>query len=457
MLDTTILREYDIRGIVGDTLKTEDVCGIGRAFGTVVLRAGGRSVAVGYDGRLSSPALEAALIEGLEATGVAVYRIGLGPSPMLYFAAHHLDADGGMMITGSHNPPEYNGIKMVKANRPFFGDDIQALGRMVHAADFAEGKGTIEDRQVADAYVERLARDMQPGKALAIAWDPGNGAAGAVLRELCARLPGRHVLINDVVDGTFPAHHPDPTVEENLNDLKRAVVKHRCDLGIGFDGDGDRIGVIDGEGNVVWGDQLLVVLAGPILAEQPGATIIADVKSSRVFFDEIEKRGGKALMSRTGHSLIKSLMAEIKAPLAGEMSGHIFFSHRYYGYDDALYAAVRLLSVLATSEQSLAGMLRALPAMVNTPELRIDCPDDRKFAVIEEVRARLRGASGIAVQEIDGVRVSTEDGWWLLRASNTQPVLVGRCEAATHEGLSRLTEQLTRQLSMSGVEASGIG
>jgi phosphomannomutase len=456
MLDTTILREYDIRGIVGHTLRTEDVYGIGRAFGTLVVRGGGRSVAVGYDGRLSSPALEAALVEGLAATGVAIYRIGLGPTPMLYFAAHHLHADGGMMITGSHNPPEYNGIKMVKANRAFFGEDIQALGRMVRAADFADGTGTVEDRPVAEAYVERLARDMQPGHSLAIAWDPGNGAAGAVLRKLCDRLPGRHVLINHVVDGTFPAHHPDPTVEENLNDLKNAVAEHRCDLGIGFDGDGDRIGVIDGEGRVVWGDQLLVILAGPILAEQPGATIIADVKSSRVFFEEIEKRGGKALMSRTGHSLIKSLMADIKAPLAGEMSGHIFFSHSYYGYDDALYAAVRLLSVLATSEQSLADMLRALPAMVNTPELRIDCPDDRKFAVIEEVRARLRGTSGIAVQEIDGVRVSTQDGWWLLRASNTQPVLVGRCEAATGEGLRRLTEQLTRQLSLSGIEARGI-
>ena len=456
MLNTTILREYDIRGIVGDTLKKEDVRRIARAFGTIIRRAGGRSVVVGYDGRLSSPALEEALVAGLMATGSAVYRIGLGPTPMLYFAAHHLGADGGMMITGSHNPPEYNGIKMVKANRAFFGEDIQRLGSMVRAADFAAGKGTVEDRPVVDAYVERLARDMRPGKALTVAWDAGNGAAGAVLRKLCDRLHGRHVLINDVVDGTFPAHHPDPTVEENLSDLKRAIVKHGCDLGIGLDGDGDRIGVVDGEGRVVWGDLLLLILAGPILAEQPGATIIADVKSSRVFFDEIERRGGKALMSRTGHSLIKSLMAEIKAPLAGEMSGHIFFSHGYYGYDDALYAAVRLLSVLAKSEQSLADMLRTLPTMVNTPELRIDCPDDRKFEVIEEVRRRLLRASGIDVKEIDGVRVSTEDGWWLLRASNTQPVLVGRCESATREGLGRLTEQLARQLSLSGVETNGI-
>jgi phosphomannomutase len=456
MLDPTILREYDIRGVVGDTLRLKDVFGIGRAFGTLVIRGGGRSVAVGYDGRLSSPTLEAALIEGLKAAGAAVYRIGLCPTPMLYFAARHLAADGGMMITGSHNPPEYNGIKMIKGHRAFFGEDVQALGRMVHVADFAEGCGLVENRWVADDYAERLARDMQLGKPLAVAWDPGNGAAGAVLRKVCDRLPGRHVIINEVVDGTFPAHHPDPTVEENLSDLKRAVAEHRSDLGIAFDGDGDRIGVIDAEGRVVWGDQLLIILAGPILAEQPGATIIADVKSSNVFFDEIEKRGGKALMSRTGHSLIKSLMADIGAPLAGEMSGHIFFSHNYYGYDDALYAAVRLLSVLATSPQTLADMVTALPAMVNTPELRIDCADDRKFRVVEEVRGRLRGAPGITVQEIDGVRVSTKDGWWLLRASNTQPVLVGRCEAATREGLGRLIDQLILQLSMSGIDARAI-
>lgn len=456
MLDPNILREYDIRGVVGKALKLEDVRAIGRAFGTLVVRDGGRSVAVGYDGRLSSPALEAALVEGLAATGADVYRIGLGPTPMLYFAAHHLDAGGGMMITGSHNPPEYNGIKMMKAHRAFFGEDIQALGRMIRADDFAIGRGGVENKHVAEAYVDRLVRDMRPGKELAIAWDPGNGAAGAVLRKLCDRLPGRHVIINEAVDGTFPAHHPDPTVEENLRDLKRAVAEHRCDLGIAFDGDGDRIGVVDGEGGVVWGDQLLVILAGPILAERPGATIIADVKSSRVFFEEIERRGGKALMSRTGHSLIKSLMAEIGAPLAGEMSGHIFFADRYYGYDDALYAAVRLLSVLANSPRSLAAIMSALPAMVNTPELRIDCADDRKFGVIEEVRDRLRDVSGVTIQEIDGVRVSNDDGWWLLRASNTQPVLVGRCEAATRDGLRRLTEQLVRQLSISGIDASGI-
>ncbi|HYN38495.1 MAG TPA: phosphomannomutase/phosphoglucomutase [Rhodospirillales bacterium] len=456
MLDPSILREYDIRGVVGRTLTGDGVRAIGRAFGTLVVRGGGSSVAVGYDGRLSSPSLEAALVEGLVSTGVTVHRIGLGPTPMLYFAAHHLGAGGGMMITGSHNPPDYNGIKMVLAHKAFYGDAIQQLGRMVATSDFVAGDGAVESVDITDVYLDRLVQDFAPGRALTIAWDPGNGAAGAVLRRLCERLPGRHVLINERVDGTFPAHHPDPTVEENLDDLKACVAEHDCDLGIGFDGDGDRIGVIDADGRVVWGDQLLIILAGPILQELPGATIIADVKSSRVFFEEIERRGGKALMSRTGHSLIKSLLAETGAPLAGEMSGHIFFAHRYFGFDDALYAAVRLLAVAAASKQSIAEMLNALPKMVNTPELRIDCADERKFGVIEEVRARLRGVNGIAVQEIDGVRVNTDDGWWLLRASNTQPVLVGRCEAPDAARLARLTSELARQLSLSGVDAAGV-
>ncbi len=352
-LDPSTLREYDIRGIIGTTLTADHYREIGRAFGTGVLREGGTSVAVGYDGRLTSPMLEAALVEGLASTGITVYRIGLGPSPMLYFAVHHLGADGGMMITGSHNPPEYNGIKMSRRGRPFFGDDIRSLGAAIASMDYVAGAGRVEDRPVADAYVARLCADIcaqtVPGRALRVAWDPGNGAAAAVLRDLCTRLPGEHVLINDVVDGTFPAHHPDPTVEENLLQLREEVLRHGCDLGIAFDGDGDRIGVIDERGRILWGDQLLVLLAGPVLAELPGATIIADVKSSQVFFDEIQRLGGKPLMSRTGHSPIKKLMAETGAPLAGEMSGHVFFAHRYYGYDDALYAAVRLLSLLGGS------------------------------------------------------------------------------------------------------------
>ena len=454
-LDLSTLREYDIRGIIGETLTADHYREIGRAFGTGALRDGGTSVAVGYDGRLTSPMLEAALVEGLASTGITVYRIGLGPSPMLYFAVHHLGADGGMMITGSHNPPEYNGIKMSRRGRPFFGDDIRALGSAVAAQDYVTGAGRVEDRPIAEAYVARLGADVASaggsGRTLRVAWDPGNGAAAAVLRDLCARLPGEHVLINDVVDGTFPAHHPDPTVEENLVQLRDEVLSHGCDLGIAFDGDGDRIGVLDERGRVLWGDQLLVLLAGPVLAEMPGATIIADVKSSQVFFDEIERLGGKPLMSRTGHSPIKKLMAETGAPLAGEMSGHVFFAHRYYGYDDALYAAVRLLSLLAGTERSLGSLRDGLPAKVNTPELRIDCPEERKFTVVEEVRNRLKARHGISVSDVDGVRVTSADGWWLLRASNTQPVLVGRCEAADADGLKRLQDALDEELVLSGL------
>jgi len=455
-IDPTILREYDIRGIVGKSLTSEDVRALGRAFGSVIVRGGGTTVAVGYDGRTSSPQLETALVDGLAATGLIVYRVGLGPTPMLYFAVHHLGADGGMMITGSHNPPDYNGIKITLKGRPFFGEDIQRLGRLAATGDFVSGAGRTEDHPVAEAYVDRLVRDFEGGKPLTVAWDAGNGAAGEALQMLSKRLPGRHILINEVIDGSFPAHHPDPTVEKNLLQLKQVVAKESCDLGIAFDGDGDRIGVVDALGRVLWGDQLLVVLSKAVLAALPGATIIADVKASRVFFDEIARMGGRPLMSRTGHSLIKTLMAETGAPLAGEMSGHVFFADRYYGFDDALYAAVRLLSVVSGTNASLAEMRDAMPAMVNTPELRIDCSEERKFSVIDEVRKRLKSANGVTVQDIDGVRVTSDDGWWLLRASNTQAILVGRCESADEAGLRRLIAELDRQLRLSGIDPGGL-
>lgn len=455
-LHPTILREYDIRGIVGETLTATAMRSIGRAFGTMVGRDGGRTVVVGYDGRLSSPSLEAELVEGLAETGIDVVRIGLGPSPMLYFATHHLRADGGMMITGSHNPPNYNGIKMMKGGKPFFGDQIQALGRMVEAAAYGNrggGRGTVRDQDIKPDYLDRLAADMtKTGRPLTVVWDPGNGAAAAVMAGLCERLPGRHVSINETVDGTFPNHHPDPTVPENLVQLQDAVAREGADLGIAFDGDGDRIGVVDGGGRIVWGDQLLTILGRAVLADIPGATIIADVKSSQVFFDEIARMGGRPLMSRTGHSLIKTMMVETGAALAGEMSGHIFFAHGYYGFDDALYAAVRLLDLLARSDESMAAMRDAMPSMLNTPELRIDCEEERKFGVIDEVKARLRHEPGVSVDDIDGVRVTNGDGWWLLRASNTQPVLVGRCEASTEAGLAALRQELARQLTASGID-----
>ncbi|MEQ8805405.1 MAG: phosphomannomutase/phosphoglucomutase [Rhodospirillales bacterium] len=449
----SILREYDIRGTVGDTLGAADLFAIGRTFGTLLIRAGGKSAATGYDGRLSSPELEAALADGLRAAGVDVKRIGLGPTPMLYFATYHLGTDAGLMVTGSHNPPEFNGVKMVMQGRSFFGADIQKLGAMSAQGDVATGSGDEARIDVMDAYVARLLQDFDGAKPLTVAWDAGNGAAGEALVKMVAGLPGRHILLNETIDGTFPAHHPDPTVEKNLAQLKDAVTANGCDLGIAFDGDGDRIGIVDGRGRVLWGDQLLAILARDVLAAHPGATIIADVKTSTVFFEEIERLGGRPMMWKTGHSHIKSKMAEIGAPLAGEMSAHIFFKDRYYGYDDALYAAIRLLNVLNGTEASLGDLLDAMPKTVSTPEIRFDCADDRKFQVVEEVRARLATETGIDVHGMDGVRVQSADGWWLLRASNAQPVLVARCEAADAGGLARLKAALAGQLAQSDVTA----
>ena len=449
--DATILREYDIRGVVGDTVHAADARAIGRTFGTLVRRRGGKRVALGYDGRLSSPELAAACIAGLTAAGVDVIDIGVVATPMLYFAVYHVEADGGIQITGSHNPPDYNGFKMMMGKKSFFGADIQQLGAMSAAGDWESGQGGVEKKDLLDDYAARLLRDVRPGKPLKVTWDTGNGAVGVSIRAVVDKLPGEHFVLNEKVDGTFPAHHPDPTVPKNLEQLIAEVKKRGCDLGIAFDGDGDRIGAVDGKGRILWGDQLLVLWARDVLKQRPGATIIADVKASQVLFDEIARAGGKPMMFKTGHSLIKSKMAEIGAPLAGEMSGHIFFADTFYGFDDALYCGLRLLNIVAKADESLADMRDGLPQPVNTPELRFDCADERKFAVVEEVKALLQ-KQGAKFSDIDGVRVSTADGWWLLRASNTQPVLVARCEAADENGLERLKSALKASLAASGVE-----
>jgi phosphomannomutase len=452
---SSILREYDIRGVVGETLTAKDALALGAAFGAMVADRGGHTVAVGQDGRLSSPALARALIQGLVGSGIHVLRIELGPTPMLYFAGRHFASDAAVMVTGSHNPPDYNGFKMVLGDAAIYGEDIRRIGDIAQRGAFISGNGAVDDRPVLDTYVERLLRDVDMARPLTVAWDAGNGAAGAVLPRLCANLPGRHLLLNDTVDGNFPAHHPDPTLPATLAQLRATVEAERCDLGIAFDGDGDRIGVVDGKGRILWGDQLLVFLAGDILRDSPGATIIADVKASQVLFDEVARLGGKPLMWRTGHSLIKAKIAETGAPLAGEMSGHIFFGDRYYGYDDALYAAVRLLNVVSRADASLAELRDSLPVTFNTPELRFNCPETRKFVVVDEVRSRLERAEA-DVTAVDGVRVRTADGWWLLRASNTQDALVARCEAATPAGLERVKATLSDQLVRSGIAPSEI-
>ena len=452
--DPTSLREYDIRGVVGRTLHPADAFAIGRVFGSIVSGQGGKTVAVGYDGRLSSPDLEPELVRGLVASGIEVLRVGCGPTPLLYYAAATLGTDGGVMVTGSHNPPDYNGFKMVLANKPFFGRQIADLGARAAAGDVVPGKpGSVRDIDVMADYVARLLSDWDGGdRILNVVWDNGSGAAGEALTRLVGSLPGKHTVLNGEIDGRFPAHHPDPTVARNLEQLIAAVRSGGADLGIAFDGDADRIGVVDDKGQILAGDQLLVVLARDVLRGRQGATIIADVKASQVLFDEVELAGGTPLMWRTGHSLIKAKMAELSAPLAGEMSGHVFFADRWYGFDDALYAAVRLLGIVARMDGPLSAVRDALPHVLNTPELRFDCDDTRKFAVIEEVAARLREA-GATVSDIDGVRVSTPDGWWLLRASNTQAVLVARAEARGEEGLERLKAALVEQLAASGLAA----
>src|SRR5690348_8672919 len=386
----TILREYDIRGIVGDTLDETDAYALGRTFAAKARDEGAKRIAVGRDGRTHSGMLEAALVRGLTEGGIDVVQVGMGPSPMLYFATHYLEVDGGIQVTGSHNPANYNGFKLLLKGRSVFGKEIQDIGERAAEGNWSEGHGSVEEVDVREAYVDRLLQDFS-GKAFRVGWDAGNGAAGPIVDMLVERLPGNHHVIFSQVDGRFPNHHPDPTVEANLVDLKGLVAREQLDFGIAFDGDGDRIGAVDSKGRVIWGDQLLMILAGPVLQELPGATIIADVKASQTLFDRVAELGGKPLMWKTGHSLIKSKMRETGAPLAGEMSGHVFFKHRWYGFDDALYAAIRLIEAVSASGRSLTEIMDDMPISVATPELRFQVDEARKFAIVDEVRQRLSG------------------------------------------------------------------
>jgi phosphomannomutase len=447
----TILREYDVRGIVGETLHPEDAYALGRSYAALAVSEGAKKVAVGRDGRTHSPEMEAELVRGLTEGGLNVMRIGMGPSPMLYFAVATHDVQGGIQVTGSHNPADYNGFKMLLNGRSVFGTEIQDLGRRAAQGDWSQGQGEVEDIDIIDDYVDALVRGFD-GKPYRIGWDAGNGAAGPILEKLVARLPGEHHTLYTEVDGRFPNHHPDPTVEANLADLKQLVADKGLDFGFAFDGDADRIGAVDARGRVIWGDQLLIILAAPVLKDEPGATIIADVKASQTLFDRIAEMGGTPLMWKTGHSLIKAKMKETHSPLAGEMSGHIFFKHQWYGFDDAMYAAIRTIRAVSASGRSLTELKSEMPLSVATPELRFQVDEARKFAVIDEVAERL-AAEGAEVNSTDGVRVKTPDGWWLLRASNTQDVLVARAEAKNQAGLDRLMATVNHQLEKSGIAA----
>lgn len=437
-----IFREYDIRGTFNKNLFTADAYEIGRRFATILQETHKNPlICVGRDGRLSSPELTAALIQGLRETGVHVLDIGMGPTPMLYYSTKITPAVGGIMVTGSHNPSDDNGFKLTLKEFPFFGPQIQKLKKVIPLK--SDTLGSLEFIDIREQYIDRLLIDYpkKTSQKLKIAWDCGNGAAGEIIELLTSRLDNPAVLLNTAIDGTFPAHHPDPTVEENLVQLRDAVISHHCDLGIAFDGDGDRIGVIDNQGRIIWGDQLLCFLAEDVLRKNPGAKIIGDVKSSQALFDYIEQLDGIPIMAKTGHSNIKTLILEIDAALAGEMSGHIFFADDYYGYDDAIYAAIRLLGFLETQTKSLSQLYDALPKYYNTPEIRIPCTEEDKFKIVDQIRSDLEQQK-VNFISIDGVRVKTEAGWWLVRASNTQAILVARCEAYTISQLPSLIDHM---------------
>lgn len=451
----SILREYDIRGVYQKTFFVEDAFAIGRSFGSLIIRQKGKKVVVGYDGRVSSPDLESALVDGLKKCGLEVIRIGKGPTPLLYYASKVMEADGAIMVTASHNPKEYNGMKFVMGGKSFYGQQIQELGRQIAQGDVVpEGIGSVRKVDISEEYITRILKDFNAtDRKLKVVWDNSNGAAGEILTRLVQKMPGEHIVLNGTIDGNFPSHSPDPTVPENLKQLTKEVLERHADIGIAFDGDADRIGVIDNKGNILWGDQLMILYSRDILPDHQGATIIADVKASSILYEEIKKAGGNPLMWCTGHSLIKAKMAECNALLGGEMSGHIFFADKWYGFDDALYVAVRTLDIVARLKGPLSDVTEALPKAVSTPEIRFDCPDDRKFQVVKEVADRLKSEQADVIT-IDGVRVNTEDGWWLLRASNTQASLVARAESQTTEGLEKLKAALSLQLKASGIKPS---
>ena len=454
-LDGTILRAYDIRGVIGEGLDEQTCYTVGRAFGTIVKRRiNGNAVCVAYDGRETSPAFAAAVRQGLIDCGLSVYDLGLGPTPMTYYGLKELDTDACVMITGSHSPIEHNGIKMALRTGPFWGDDVQEIGRIIAAQDFETGEGRSETLDLKPKYIARILEDLNMDRPLKVAWDAGNGAMGAVLKDLTDKLPGEHVLLFDDVDGTFPNHHPDPTVAENLVDLQKVVTENACDVGIGFDGDGDRIGVVGPKGEIYWADILMAIYAREILRHQPGAPIIADVKSSQVLFDEIDRLGGRAIMTPTGHSVIKAKMIEEKSPFGGELAGHICFADIFYGYDDGMYCAIRLLNILSQTEGGFDALTGHLPKILNTPEIRLHVPATRKFDIPKEIAAELKKRDDVQVNTMDGVRVKTSDGWWLLRASNTESVLSLRVEAYSEDGLKRLKDDLSQNLKNCGIDFS---
>jgi phosphomannomutase len=440
----TILRAYDIRGTTGKNLHEVDAYFLGRSFASYMQQHGYKGkICIGYDGRLSSPGLNKHLAQGLLDSGIDIMHIGLVPTPALYFATYELGCDAGIEITGSHNPPADNGFKMMLGGASFFAEKIQTLGEIAAQGKFIEGQGKITEIDIKPKYLARLLQSGlgKTGRELRVAWDPGNGATGEMVKLLADKIPGKHFLINEKIDGHFPAHHPDPTLPENLEQLIALVKRERCDLGIAFDGDGDRLGAVDQNGRIIYGDQILLLYARELAKKHPGAKVIADVKTSNAVFKKIEEFGGQALMWKTGHSHIKTKMKEEKALLAGEMSGHLFFAEDYYGFDDALFGACKLINILSHDPQSFAQIIDTFPHPLTTPELRIDVDESEKFALVEKVK-KLLVQQNKKFNDLDGVRVMEQDGWWLLRASNTQNALIMRIEGDDTKALMRISDEV---------------
>jgi len=438
-----IFRQYDIRGIVGDDLTTRVAHGLGRAFAALMARRNVRgAVAVGRDNRPSGKALRDALVRALNESGVDVVDVGVVPTPLLYWSLHNLPVVAGIQITGSHNPPEYNGFKLTMGGASLHGDQIQELYALLQAGSFPAGSGETQEVEIIDRYVADIAKRIGPlSRKLRVVCDCGNGVGALVAPKLLDRLGVEWTGLYCESDGSFPNHHPDPTVPENLEDIIAKVRETGADMGVAFDGDADRIGVIDEHGKIVWGDRLLIIYARDVLSRTGGGQpIIFDVKSSQSLSDAIEKAGGKPLMWKTGHSLIKEKMRELGAPVAGEMSGHMFFTEGFYGHDDALYGAARLFRIVADSGKSVSGLLADVPDFVSTPEIRVDVPEERKFRLVEEAAKHFRSKHDVI--DVDGVRVLFGDGWGLIRASNTQPVLVLRFEASSEDRLRAIRDEM---------------
>jgi phosphomannomutase/phosphoglucomutase len=434
-----IFREYDIRGRVPDELNQETVHRLGLSFGTYYHTQGASKITLGRDCRLSSHELRDSLLRGLLESGVDVLDVGMVPTPLLYFSLHHFDVDGGIQITGSHNPPDYNGFKISLDKATIYGKEIQKIREIGGAGEFHNGKGRVERAEITGPYLDYLRDNLQPGHiSIKAVVDGGNGMGGLVAPDAFTAMGVEVVELFCEPDGHFPNHHPDPTVPENLKAAISKVFETSADLAIAFDGDADRIGVVDHEGNIIFGDQLMIIFSRDLLERHPGATIIGEVKCSQVLFDDIEKHGGKPLMWKVGHSLIKSKLKEESALLAGEMSGHLFFAERYFGYDDAIYAGARLLEILTRTGKSIKELLAGVPPMVSTPEIRLDCPDEKKFQVVAEMAEEFK--EEYQVIDVDGARVLFDGGWGLVRASNTQPVLVFRFEAQGEERLEQIRQ-----------------